>query len=61
MRLFDCFVLHREGSGQEHLELPGGDWIEPMVSEHAIASYKEGLQPVLVQTPSGAQKNFGPR
>jgi predicted RNase H-like nuclease (RuvC/YqgF family) len=63
MRLFDGFVLHREGSGrQEHLELVGGDWIEPVVSEHAVSGYKEGLQPVLAHTHlgPGAQKNSGP-
>ncbi len=58
MRLFDCFVLHRGGSGQEHLELAGEGWIEPVVSEHAVAGYKEKLQPALVHTSFDRRKKI---
>ena len=61
MRLFDCFVLHRGGSWQEHLELAGGNWIEPVVSEHAVAGYKEKLQPALVHTSFDRRKNLASR
>jgi site-specific DNA recombinase len=58
MRLFDHFVLHRGTPDSSHLELIGeGYWIEPVVSEHAIAGYDEKLRPILTRKPLDQAKN----
>jgi site-specific DNA recombinase len=57
MRLFEGFVLHREGPKQgEVLALAnGGSWIEPLVIEEVLGGYSEGLRPSF--SHCGAQNN----
>jgi site-specific DNA recombinase len=60
-RLFDRFVFHPELPAEAHVELIGSRyWIEPIVSERAIASYDERMKPVLVREPlEQAANNYG--
>ena len=51
LRLFDGFVLHRGVPEQAHVELIGKCWIEPRVSQRAVAGYDEKLRPVLAKKP----------
>ena len=58
LRLFDRFVLHRGRPESAHLELVGeGYWIEPVISEHAVAGYDEKLRPVLARKPLEQAEN----
>lgn len=51
LRLFDGFVLHRGTPDHAHVELIGECWIEPIVSQQAVAGYDEKLRPVLTRKP----------
>jgi site-specific DNA recombinase len=59
LRLFDRFILHPGRPETAHLELIGDNyWIEPVISEHAVAGYDEKLRPVLERKPlDKAEKN----
>lgn len=42
-----------------HVELIDTRWIEPLVSERAVAGYDEKLRPVLARTPlEQAENNY---
>lgn len=60
-RLFDRFVFHPELPAEAHVELIGSRyWIEPVVSERAIAGYDEKMKPVLARQPlEQAGNNYG--
>lgn len=52
LRLFDRFMLHRDFPDSAHVELiHDGIWIEPIVSEHAVAGYDDELRPILERKP----------
>lgn len=51
LRLFDGFTLRRDIPDRAHVELIDTRWIEPLVSEKAIAGYDEKLRPVLARKP----------
>jgi DNA invertase Pin-like site-specific DNA recombinase len=59
MCLFDRFVLHVGVPVDANLELiEDGYWIEPVISDHAVADYEEA-GPVLARKPLGrAENNF---
>ena len=58
LRLFDRFILHRGVAEHANLELVGeGYWIEPVISERAVAGYDETLHPVLARKPLGKAEN----
>jgi site-specific DNA recombinase len=58
MRLFDHFVFHPELPANAHVDLIGNRyWIEPVMSERAIAGYSEKMKPVLVREPLGQAGN----
>jgi DNA invertase Pin-like site-specific DNA recombinase len=58
LRLFDRFVLHRGVPERANLELVDeGCWIEPVISERAVAGYDEKLHPVLARKPLGKAEN----
>jgi site-specific DNA recombinase len=59
-RLFDCFLFHPEVPDQAHIELTGNRyWIEPVVSERAIAGYDEKHRPVIARQPlERAENNY---
>jgi DNA invertase Pin-like site-specific DNA recombinase len=58
LRLFDRFVLHRGMPESAHLELMDESyWIEPVMSERAVAGYDEKLKPVLTRKPLDQAKN----
>ncbi|HWM55527.1 MAG TPA: recombinase family protein [Solirubrobacterales bacterium] len=58
MRLFDRFIFHSELPATAHVELIGYRyWIEPVMSERAIAGYDEKMKPVLARQPLGQAKN----
>lgn len=51
-RLFDRFVLHPGPPGEAHVELIDGNfWIEPVVSERAVAGYDEKERPWPAREP----------
>lgn len=51
-RLFEQFILHTSPPQEAHVELiDSGFWIEPIVSERAIAGYDEDMKPVLQREP----------
>jgi len=59
LRLFDGFVLHRDIPDRAHVELIDTRWIEPLVSERAVAGYDEKLRPVLRRKPlEQAENNY---
>lgn len=60
-RAFECFVIHRDVQST-HAELAWvGDYmIEPVVREHAVEGYSEGMRPVLRREPlQQAENNCG--
>jgi DNA invertase Pin-like site-specific DNA recombinase len=59
MRLFDGFVLRRGASGQERLEPTGSKvWLEPVLSEHAVARGKERQRPHSKFSPPTQTENY---
>lgn len=56
-RLFDGFTLHRDIPDRAHVELIDSQWIEPRVSEKAVAGYDEKLRPVFVRKPLDQAEN----
>jgi hypothetical protein len=59
-RAFECFVIHRDVQST-HAELAWvGDYmIEPVVREHAVEGYSEGMRPVLRREPlQQAENNY---
>lgn len=59
MRLFERFILHRGIPEQAHIELLLGTqcWIEPVISEQAVAGYDEKMRPLLRREPLGQAGN----
>lgn len=58
LRLFDGFTL-RDIPDRAHVELIDTRWIEPVVSEKAVAGYDEKLRPVLARKPlEQAENNY---
>jgi DNA invertase Pin-like site-specific DNA recombinase len=53
MEIFDRFILHQGvPAGPVNLDLVGeGYWIEPVISDHAVANLDEKLRPVLARKP----------
>ena len=51
LRFFEGFRLHHGIPAQTHVELIGTRWLEPLVSEQAVAGYDEKLRPVLARKP----------
>lgn len=52
LRLFDRFILHSGLPDSVHVELINeGFWIEPVVSEQAVAGYDKELRPILERKP----------
>jgi DNA invertase Pin-like site-specific DNA recombinase len=59
LRLFDGFTLRRDIPDRAHVELIDTRWIEPLVSEKAVAGYDEKLRPVLARKPlEQAENNY---
>lgn len=59
LRLFDGFTLRRDIPDRAHVELIDTRWIEPLVSEKAVAGYDEKLRPVLARKPlEQAESNY---
>lgn len=59
-RLFDCFLFHKDRPDEAHVELIGENyWIEPVVSERAIAGYDEDQRPIIEPQPlEQAEKKY---
>jgi DNA invertase Pin-like site-specific DNA recombinase len=59
-RLFDRFILHPDLPQKAHVELVAERyWIEPVVSEQAVAGYDEKLRPILAKQPlEQAENNY---
>lgn len=58
MRLFDRFIFHPELPAHANVELIGKRyWIEPVMSERAIAGYDEKMRPVITRQPLGQAGN----
>lgn len=58
LRLFERFIFHRGVPERANLELVGeGCWVEPVISERAVAGYDEKLRPVLARKPLGKAEN----
>lgn len=58
MRLFDHFLFHPELPANANVDLIGSRyWIEPVLSERAIAGYDEKMKPVLTREPLGQAGN----
>lgn len=59
LRLFDGFTLHHDIPDRAHVELIDTRWIEPLMSEQAVAGYDEKLRPVLARKPlEQAENNY---
>jgi DNA invertase Pin-like site-specific DNA recombinase len=58
LRLFDHFTLHVGSPERANLDLIGSEcWIEPTVSEQAIAGYDDKMRPILAREPLGQAVN----
>lgn len=57
LRLFDGFVLHHGAPPAAHVELIGEWWIEPVVSNAAVADYDEEMRPVVARKPLASAAN----
>jgi hypothetical protein len=58
MRLFDHFLFHPELPANANVDLIGSRyWIEPVLSERAVAGYDEKMKPVLTREPLGQAGN----
>lgn len=51
LRLFDGFKLHHGIPAQTHVELIGTRWLEPLVSEQAVAVMTRSYGRVLARKP----------